>query len=404
MTVTRLALVGDSTTQGDNGAYAAGGQGSWAELIRDRLANVVGIGPLISPGLRNLSLVILPGTPQNVEWTTAGAGWTNVVTTDAWDKAPYGKAQYANGSTNIRTYTVPNWMPAWHGFAIDWIDYTNGGNWSYRINGGAWTAMGQTLQNDNAYCRFYITQTMTAGQTIDIRAANAAGTGVGCLPVGIRPFFSAPSTTQGLIVDNYGENGERLHNLALATSGDRMAAFDTVRLGTGGAVASTPTITLMGHINDVVIANTTTWATDLTTFRNRVAPLGSVGFWSLWECNTGTYNQTQQTNYRAQTKTSAAAFSPAVPVLDIYDLWSSLGFTANAGAVAAGFLIGDAIHESQAGHIDLAPRFYWFVRNNFFSVGNAPSTYTATGKRAAVQYSGKQAAVQYSAGAPISVA
>lgn len=407
MTVTRLALVGDSLTQGTGpsgtpSAYAQGRSGTWAERARDALANLSGVGPLISPGLRPCWYALLAGESSG-EWAVTGS-WNVTVSTDAFDKAPYGLAYAGSDAAEILTYTVPNWMPTWHGFAVDWIDRTSGGTWSYRINAGSWTAIPNTPAADNLYKRFYVTAAIVRGDTIQFRGATAAGTDCIALPVGIRPFFLAPSTTQGLIVDNYGANGQQLHSLVLATSGDRMAAFDTVTLGSGSPSVSTPTHVLMGHLNDVTRASTTEWNTDLGTLRNRMVAAGAtVGFWSPWEVSTAIYNQTQQTNYRAQTKTSAAAFSPAVSVLDIYDTWGALGYTANAGAAAAGFLAADAVHESTAGMTDLWPRFYWFVRNRLLGIGNAPTSYPVAGKQAAVQYQGKLAAVQYAAGAPVSV-
>lgn len=397
MAISQLVFTGDSLTQGTgpssvNPAIAQGGQGCWAELVAERLANIAGLGPLLSSGMRGVWLGLLTGGD---EWSFAGT-WTAVATTDAWDKTPYGHAKYANGSTNIATYTRPSTYRTVVGFAIYWVDYTNGGNWSYRIDGGSWTAMGQTLANDNQLCKFYVSSSVTS--TVEIRAADSSGTGVGCLPVGIELFYS--TATQGLIVHNIGTNGERLDNLVKVTSGDRMAFFDSVKLGTGSPISNTPNagITIM-HINDVAIANTTTWANDLTTFYNRVSSLAPVGFINPWECETGTYDQTQQTNYRAQTKTSAASLG--AQVYDLYDAWSSNGFTANAGAVAAGYLCSDHIHESQAGHLELATKLYWFVRDQLLGYGAVSNSYPVTANRSATVYSGVKASAVYNSSLPL---
>lgn len=410
MTISQLVLAGDSIPQGTGPAgtastYGQGGHGSWWELVRDRLANIKGLGPRLSVGLRGTWLGIVGS--NKTEWTFNGS-WSTTASTDAWDKAPYGGSaiggsQYGSGSDKSAIWTKQAWMPPVVGFHVDWIDYTNGGNWSYRIDGGAWTANGQTIAHGNAYKRFYVASAVAS--TVEIRCADTGGTAAGCCPVGIEPFEIAPQGASGFILHDIAINGSQLHELVATTSGDRMAFFDSVVLGTGSPIAPTPNVGVINcNINDVTLASTSGWNTDLGKLNTRVGPLGPVGFISDWEANTASYNQTQQTNYRAQTKTTAAAFGTPAKVLDLYDAWAALGFTANAGAVAAGFLAADGIHQSSAGNIDIAARVYWWLRNNFLSsYSSAPSTYTAIGKQAAVAYTGKRATVAYAAAVPIAV-
>ncbi len=379
------------------------------ELVTERLANISTIGPLVSAGLRRVARGVPPyGT---TEWSRSGS-WTQTTITDAFDKAPFGLAWYASGSSNTVTYTLPTQWRALVGFAIDWIDYSGGGNWSYRVNGGAWTAMGQTLQNDNHYCRFYVATAVQPGQTIDIRAADSSGSSVGCLPVGIHPFFLVPSTTDGLIVHNIASDGLTLHDLVLSTSGDRLAVLDNVRLGTGSPISSTPTIGASAmFINDVPdINNTTTWATDLDTLHARITPLCALGLISAWEVDAALCSYASQASYRSKTKTEAASYSPAVQVYDIFDAWNADGFggqgAQNIAIFNEGFIIklfgSNAVHEGQLGHFDLAARLYGWIRAQFFSSYIGVPNYTvASIATTPITYVGHIAApTTYNAGLP----
>lgn len=410
MAVNQLVLIGDSLTQGTTGSvgYQAGGQGSFAQLVTDRLANIGGLGPLVSTGCRSCN-----SAQGDWSFTTGGDAWTDTVGTDAWDKALYGSTsngsiqllRYASGATKVATWTAgaairyPN-----VGFCIYWMDYASGSSStpSYSTDGGStWTNFPDTPARNNTIRKFYVATPVAPGSTVKIQAANASNTAVGTAPMGIEIFYQSPSTAQGLIVHNVAVGGSDLHHLVATSSGDRMAWFDSVVVGTG-AIANTPNLGVIHeNVNDISeIGSDTTWATDLTTFWNRVHPLGPVGFLNMYELNPGLYDTGQQTSYRAKTKTTAAAFATPAPVLDIYDQWSALGITGNAAANTAGFLF-DLTHESQAGHIDIATRVYWWLRAKFLSSYAGSTSYTAQGKQAAVAYLGKTATVAYSAGQQI---
>lgn len=402
MAISQISLVGDSLTVGTGPvgtAYsiAQGGSGCWAELVAERLSNISGIGPLVSSGIRGVWLNDLAAADDN-EWSRSGS-WTAVTSIDLFDKVTYGEGMYANGISNTVTYTRPStYRSTVIGFAVYWVDYSSGGNWQYSIDSGTWTNMNQTITNNNGLKKFYVSTAVTS--TIDFRAYNGS-VGVGCLIVGIELFYHDPATVTngGLIVHNLGTNGTRLNNLAASTSGDRLAFFDSVTLGTGSPITNSPNIgVIMMHINDVTLANTTTWANDLTTLYNRVSPLGPVGFISPWECNTAVYNQTQQTNYRTQTKTTAASLGAYV--YDLYDAWSANGWTGNTAAQTVGLLI-DNLHESQSGHLDIATRIYWFIRTQFLGLGTVPTAYPVTSKQADVTYTGSKPAVAYAASLPV---
>src|SRR5690242_18418358 len=109
MTISQLVLIGDSLTQGDTGGftYGWGGKGSWAQNVTDRLANLPGVGPLVSSGFMSC----VRGWTSSRSWSFS-AGWTDTATTDAWDITPYGISgatklgKYASTSSQTVTFTA----------------------------------------------------------------------------------------------------------------------------------------------------------------------------------------------------------------------------------------------------------------------------------------------------------
>lgn len=485
MAIYQMAILGDSMANDGfptGSAQGDGRLGGWDELIAEQLANIPGLGPLLSSGFRGVA----NGIQSTREWSYSGS-WTSVTGTDAFDKLPYGLGKYANGASNILTFTRPIYWRRPVGFALYWVNYGSGGNWQYRIDGGTWTNMGQTLggATANKICKFYISTPVNA--TLDIRASSDATTGVGCFPAGIELFWSDPTVANvsGLIVHHLAVGAQNLHGLLGSTNGDRLAILDSVQLGTGSPIANTPNAgVLLMHINDVKdINNTTTWNTDLTTFNTRVSPLGPVGFINPYQATPATFG-TQDT-YRAQTKTTAAGFGTPAKVFDLFDAFTAYGFifagpasiqAASSGVQTAslvgaqsltvgstaGFplggefsltglngndakitysgidathfnncrlvtgsdiqlfigdaltllqnsalntalLLGDGIHASQAGHIWIAERLYWFVRNQILGIITTPSTYAVKAVKATAAYKGAPSSAAYKSGPPIGV-
>lgn len=409
MSVTTIGLFGDSLTVGMvySPSVYQGGQGAWWERLAEMLANTGTLGPRLSSGFRGVGIGVL-GSDSEVVY--AGT-WTTTASTDAFDKLPHGKAKFANGSGNTVTFT--NGPRAVPGFNLYWVDYASGGNWSYSTDGGTnWTAMGQTLTLDNTLSVFYVGTAIAAGGTVIVRAANAAGTGVGCLPGGIEWVYDNTATT-GVIVHNFSVGGQFLSNLIPGGSGDRMAIIDSVRAGSGSPRLPTPNAgTLCFFINDQSENNTTTWNTHLGQFFTRASPLGTVGFMSPWETESGTANAAA---YRAQTKVAVAGGGVAAgaQLLDIFDAWSALGFgvqgTMSAALDSYDWVVSTArggdggTHEKPVAHADLGSRIYWWIRNQFLGLGAQPITYPVSAKAAAVAYGGARAAVAYAAGVPVSV-
>jgi len=369
----QLAIIGDSISapypSGSSNSYGEGGRGVWPQLVGDRLANISGLGPLVSSGFLQVS------ASASTKWVFS-SGWTDVASTDAWDKSLYGSivggtvatSKYANGSTKTITFTFgadiryPN-----VGVMFYYVDYTGGGNWSWKKNAGSLTAMGQTLYHDNKIGKFYSATSFASGDTLTIQASATDGTtGVGCCPLGIEVFYQDPATASGLIVHNVAVAGSDLHALVASTSGDRMAWFKSSQhtLGTN-AISHLPNLgVVLEQINDVAVqGNSTTWGTDLTTFYNTVSGLGPVGFVSPYEVvTTGAYPQATQTAFRSQMSTSATSLG--AQYISWYDDLANEGLTGydQIKSTAATPLLADTLHPSQNGHLYLAERNYWFAR------------------------------------------
>lgn len=405
MTITKVNVVGDSTVAGTifSANQWAGGLGCWTELFAQRLANVLGFGPYLSPGLRSVALGI---GPFPTDWTFSGS-WTTVTSADAFDRLEFGYGKYGSGATLIATWPKPSRSPAIVGFDYWWVDIkngaTNGGNASYSLDGGStWTTLTETLHNDNLLNKCYIPSAINSNG-FKVRMADASGTAVLGMPAGITPYYVDPRTvTTGVILNSIAINGQQLHNFVQSTSGDRMAVFGSVRPGSGSPISSDPTLTLMLHVNDIQFADASQWDTDLRTFYTKASTFGPVIFIKPWAIETTDYDATQQTLYAAQTSTTAA--SVGALVLDMNALWTGLGFSGvTAQGVTAGFL-GDLLHPSQKGALEISNRVYWFVRGNIFpSYGKTPSNLVAGAKADTSAYTGKAAAVAYSSGAPIGV-
>lgn len=361
--IRRIALVGDSLMQ------LVTTEQRWAELVAERLANIPGIGPLVSAGFQSF---------QVAEWTRT-AGW-NPTGSGSIDLAPYGMGRYgAGGSGNTATWTRPTqWRPV-QSIDVFFGDYTGGGNWQYRIDGGTWLNMNQTLAQDDTIGKFHIPTPVAS--TIEFRQYNGTAA-AGCMLYGVEPFFLDPlTTTQGLIVDNLAIAGTTLDELVTPPAGgDRMAWFDEVKVDPvngGGAISNRPnTAVVMMHINDFSDINgftTAQWAADIATFYARVSPLAPLAYMNYGEMNVDGYDTTNQAAFRAQTKTSAALHG--IPVLDFFDAWAANGWgavgTQNDALQAAGIVSFDPPfdngHPTQAGHYDIAHRVYWFIRNQFLT-------------------------------------
>lgn len=372
MATTTIDVLADSEGAGTifNYAQSRGGKGSWAELTSQYLAAIPGLGPVISPGARFVHLGLMP-FPTG-EWTFSGA-FSTVASTDAFDRLPHGYGKYGSGSGLVATYTVPLGWPPITCFELWWVDLAGGGDNSYSIDGGAQTNFGQTRNGNNKLSKFFVNSPITS--TITIRMANAAGTSQLGMPAGITPYFADPrGATTGVIVNNFGSNGATLHAAVAATSGDRLAVFDDVQLGTGSPIPVAPNIAVMLFVNDIIRANDTEWGTDETTLATRLnlgTKLVLVGAWAI---ETTDYNLTQQGLYR--TKTGVIAGSTGSTFLDINASWVARGY-ADVTAQGAAFL-QDSLHPKQAGHFAIADLVTGTIRNKCLTATVAGNLYAFT--------------------------
>ncbi len=402
MPVRQLLGAGDSLLQGTAGgaSIAQGSSGAVFEMAMEALANLPSVGPLISSGNRGCSLGELTDA-FDVDYT---GSWTDVDPADAWDTIPYGVGKYsAAGATATVMWTKsPKWRTS-VGQQITFCDYTGGGNFQYRRDGGAWTNHNQTLLNDNTLIKFYVSG---AASTIEFRAYDGAGS-VGCFPVAVEWFWLPPSTTQGIIGHNLAAGGHFLSQLVAvpAGGGDRMAIFDDVRLGTGSPIQSTPNAGSMVMVINDVSGTTAALNTNLTAFNTRLSPHGPVGFIVPYEMEVAKAAFATQVAYRAQFHTTATALS--AEIIDLYDIYTAMGLGTGSGtqtaAIIAAGLVGDGIHQTPAGSRDQWPRIYWWLRNQFLGIGKEASLGSVAGKRATVGYAGKLATVGYGGGPPLTV-
>ncbi len=367
--ITQFASLGDSLTQGTvpfgpgGPSTYQGGLGCYLELAAERIGHRPDVGPLISPGFRQVHL----GGAADNEWLATGP-WTQTTTTDLFDRAPFGRAFYSIDASALNTFTYLNYWRPIVGFDLFWIDYTKtgsvGGDWQYSLDGGTnWTNMGQTILHDQKLKKFYVNSPITS--TLKIRPFDGVSA-VGALPVGIIPYFVDPRTvTKGFIWHNLGSGGQTLQgNCNPATSGDRLAWFDDVTLGSGSPISHQPSLITVMFINDVNFSGgtSTTWGTALDALWTRFNSYASMLFMSPYETSPPFYNITTQAGLRSKTKAIAASHSQQN--LDIYDEWAALNIVANAGADTQGFLY-DATHESQSAMVDIGERLFRKVTRHY---------------------------------------
>lgn len=412
----RLILVGDSIPQGEaeNVSFGLGGHGSWPQLLMAYLANILGLGPLVSPGL-------IPAITGRSDWTFSGqdgsgnTDWSDIAPTDVFDRAPgfatgaTKKSHFASGSSHtaqlaitrncIRPVVEHTWVL---------IDSSSGGTASpsISIDGASYANLsGYTPANDNKIVLCHVPTPVR--NTTTIRCANAAGTAQSTALIGAIPWYYPPATATGICGHIVANGGTTLDELVKATSGDRMAMFDPAQIRlVNGAVSWLDNLDaiLIDFLNDAALVSAgdaTVWGTDLTTAAGKIQPRGPLGVISDYEANTAFWSSANQAAMRAMTKTKAAALG--FSSLDLNDEMVSLGFANNAALHNAGFLDSIDTHPEAAFCKLLASRIGPWARAHFFPSYTGPSTYTANAKRAAVAYAAKQAPRAAKAGVPVGV-
>lgn len=268
------------------------------------------------------------------EWTLTGS-WTRATTADAWDKGPLlgsttGCGTFtASGSGFSATWTRPSGITV-TGVTVHVIDGPSAGNFSYRIDGGAWTNVSNTWTGDNSYDRLTIGTPVTS--TFEIRCANASGTSVQTYLVGLEAHDSG--LTGRTTVHTLAASSEFSYAARRTGSGDWTAWWDVTQ--PAYAIVQCP------FSNDV-----TFWPTDQATIQTNMSQIVSVLqangaevvlFSSPEQSGRDTTVQAQMRAYAA-----SLAASTGCRYIDFYSLWGDY-----AAANAAGLML-DTVHPSPYG-------------------------------------------------------
>ena len=196
--IRNVAWAGESTVEGNIGGFNLinGGEGSTVEILAGML------NPSAGAGFQGL---------WRDEWSLS-AGWAQVPDAD-YDLAPFGEGYIANpgGSTVIATFTRPADVTI---AAVEFVfaDNASFGTPSVRFNGaGAWTNVaglsGPTI-SEVVRSRFYVTNP----DTIEIRAATAAGAAQIVVLLGIYIYALDPDVGEGIVCHNLAVSSETLAN------------------------------------------------------------------------------------------------------------------------------------------------------------------------------------------------
>lgn len=264
-----VAVVGDSTWGFDGYPFGQPGPGpSSSDYFRQVFAKR---WPVRGPGIRLLA--------NAFEWTltTGGDAWTAATTSDAWDVGPY-RFIYNSQNAVFRANTatkVATWSTAVvrnitdepvTSFKLGVVDGASSANFSYRIDGGTWTNVSNTWNQNNSLDQITINSAVTS--TVEVRGANAAGTNVTVYLAWIEPI-----TGTGAIFHDLSVPGERLRSMVRTTSGDALKWVDVIQ----------PDVVFVGYTNDVVTDdiggstqswNALTYAGQLQTLSDRVQANG----------------------------------------------------------------------------------------------------------------------------------
>jgi lysophospholipase L1-like esterase len=280
--------------------------------------------------------------------------WTRTTSSQAFDVCPFGEGFYSNsGSASILTWTKPPSLTV-SAFDLYWFAMPGAGNWQYRVDGGAWTNMNQTLTSSaNQLRKFYVPRAVHS--SVQIRAHD--GTAPCTAPIGgIGLYERDPLTTAGIVVHNLGRDSDFLGTFVRASSGDPLAWLDNV-VSNPPSLKIRPALVTVMFSNDVISNNTTQWRTNLVKLITRVRAYADVLLLNPYEQKDR--DPTVQANYRAATASVATA--QRCGLLDLYDAWAAAGDQGWAAANSSG-LMRDSYHPSALGHADIAGRVWRLLR------------------------------------------
>lgn len=325
-----VVLMGDSTGELDSGTTD---ENTYPMQIREKMRARWGIQ---GPGML--------GTWRD-EWafTTGGDVWTNGSTSDAWSKGPligafaHTKTKRADTATKIGTWTKPVWVrEAITSFYLWVVDGASSGNFSYSIDGGAYTDVSGTWTQGNALTRILVNSSVTS--TVAIRGATAAGVAQTMYLVGIEPI-----TGTGAQLHDFTASAEAItYSVGLpVVSNDPGAFIDLIQ----------PDVLVHMWTNDLQAA----WygsaiGTNLAYYATRMASNGGIIVpMSFWGQDRGADNA-NNAPMAAQYQTAADnAGSVHINLFDIYGDYTAVN--------ALGYM-ADTLHPSDLGSTVVAKNLW----------------------------------------------
>lgn len=256
-----VALLMDSTGELDSGGPGL----PTGHLLRQRMARR---WPMRGAGVRCT-------WTDDWSFTTGGNAWTAAGATDTWNVGPlrglnsFTAVMRANTAAKIATWTKPSWFTGdITSFKLGVVDGASSANFSYRIDGGSWTNVSHTWNQNNSLDEITISSAVTS--TVEIRGANAAGTAVTMYLVWLEPI-----TGTGAVVHDMSASGESLFgfertmlNPLTGEVGDGLAWVDVLQ----------PKLTLIMFTNDIGVYDVSgfDYEASLQAVVDRCAPYGKV--------------------------------------------------------------------------------------------------------------------------------
>ena len=337
-----ICIMADSTGELDEGVTT---ENTYPMLIREKMRAAWGIDGTGFLGTWR-------GTNGSDEWGEAGSGfsatgWTESATTDLWGQGPdiqgsnlYRGTQQGVGSTAVATFTLPDWLrEAAISVVLYMVDGASSNNFSFSVDGGAWTDTAATWTQDSKMKRVNLAVTPTS--TIAVRAATAAGTSRTLYLSGIE----IKTSLDGATLHDVSGSGEGLYstayNDAVGGLADAMGFLDLLQ----------PQATVVSYTNDFEPAfygDGTRIGTDLDYIvaRSTYGIVIPMMFWGQGRADAATRFPATATVY--DSKATSGAY---------IDLWDRYG---NYSTVNALGYMADTLHPNDAGSREIA-RVLWRI-------------------------------------------
>ncbi len=323
-----VAVLADSTAELDYGTSIP----PWPQIIREKMKDRWGIS---GTGFRG---------NWKSEWsfTSGGDAWTSSTQSDSWSKAPYDggfiancHTMLANGSTKTATWTKPSWLTqSITSFKLYVVDGASSGDFAYRIDGGAWTDVSSSWDQNSSLD--VITIPSAVSSTVQVRGANAVGTAQNIYLVGLEA-----NTGTGSTLHDISASAQGLYTTAnLTGNADYLAWIDVIQ----------PDIIIVSFTNDLQtsVYNTTTITNKLQAIATRQQPYGYVVPMPFW----GQDRYADGCDDARNTQLAGIYTSNATTNNSEYiDLWARYG---NYAAVNGLGYMQDTLHPSDSGGVEIA--------------------------------------------------